>query len=532
MIASLRGLAIAGAIAVVLVAVAILDGARTRGPVDRALVPGLDDARVTELIWTRAGQPAIRAVRAGAWQLVAPSRAPADPDAIAEVLAALRGARWHRRAAAAQAGAVQAEIAIVSGGDRRVLGLGAEVAGTDQRWIVMGDHGVLVDRWVVRALDRSLLSLRIARPLADAARATTIVIEGEPPSAAVPDARVDLRLTDAPRRLVRPVALALAPALAGALERALRDVEVVRLPDGAVRGPGLAITLAGADAAGVTTVELDGDCPGAPELVAISGTAGDGCIERAAADQIVRAVIGLLQPPAAIVEPRPLAFDPTRLVLADGAELDLTALRVAGQPADPARVAELLAALAAPAEVVPRPTGPATGQLTARRADATIVLALFPGGLVARPGEPVALRPAPGAWALLVRPSPALRALGLWLEEPTTIARLAIDDLTYTRGAAIGDWSRAPSGAADAGTLEALVAALAAPRVLGFLDGSLTVTHRVILTVVPPAGAAVDHVLELGRPRADGCPARAGDTTVLLPASVCTQVARLARSSP
>jgi hypothetical protein len=538
-IATARGVVIAAVIAVVLVGVVVLDGARSRGAVDRALVPGFDPARVTELVWARPGQPAIRAVRAGGWQLIAPSRAPADPDAIGEVLAALRGARWHRRGAVAGAGAVTTELTVVSGGERRVLGLGAPVAGTEQRWIVDGAHGVLVDRWVARALDRAPLALRITRPLAEVASAATIVIEGEPPARGVPGARVDLRLAGAPRRLVRPVALVLAGELAAALERALRDVEIVRLPDGPVAGPGLAITIAGQDPAApaAISVELAGDCPGAPERVAVSGTAGDGCIERAAADAIVRAVAHLLQPPAAIVEPRPLTFEPTRIVLGDGAEVDPVASRVGGRPADPTRVAELLAALAAPAEVVPLPTTPATQQLIAADGDATTTLDLFAGGVLARRGEPVALRVASGAWALLVRPSRALREPGLWLEEPTTITGVRIDDVAYVRGAVIGSWSRLPRGAADAATLEALVGQLAAPRARGFVEptaptaspAGLVVAHRVTLTVTPPAGPPVERVLELGAPRAAGCPARVAGDIVVLPARICAQVASLGR---
>ena len=541
MIGSLRGLIVAAAIAGALVLAVIVDVARTPGTPDRAVWPGFAPDRVTELVWQRAGAPVVRAVRTGGWQLVAPARAPADPDAIGEVLAALRGARWHRRGPARDV-RVATTLTIVAGGERRVLGLASGDA--TQRWIVDGDHAVLVDGWVVRALDRDALALRVVRPLAEAAHAATIVIEGEPPSAGVPEARVDLRLEGTPRRLVRPVALALAADVAGTLDRAQRDVEIVRAPDGPVTGHGLAITVAGE--AGVTTVELAGDCAGAAERVAVTGTAGDGCIERAAADAVVRAVARLLEPPAAIALRQPLPFAPATLVLADGAALDVAALRVADRPADPTRVAELLAVLAAPAELVARPAGPVTQRVTARAGAAAITLELLAGRRVARAGEPIALQLAPGAWDVLVRPARALRDPALWLEEPTTITAVRVDDVRYTRGAVIGAWSRQPAGIADAAALEALVGLLAAPRARDFVDRTappfggaavrappagdppLAVAHRVALTVTPPAGPTLERVLELGAPRATGCPARVGADIVVLPIELCAQVARLA----
>jgi hypothetical protein len=152
--------------------------------------------------------------------------------------------------------------------------------------------------------------------------------------------------------------------------------------------------------------------------------------------------------------------------------------------------------------------------------------------VVARPGEPVALRPAPGAWTLLTRPSRELRDLTLWVEEPTTITALVIDGARYQRGPVIGAWSRQPPGPADAARdaarIEALVAQLAAPRALRLLDPPLAVAHRVTIEVTPPVGAPIRHALELGAPRAAGCPARTAGDTVVLPAAICSEIAALA----
>ena len=534
MISSRRGVAIAIAIAVVLAIAVVVDLGSAPAVANRALVPGFDPERVTALIWERAGQPAVDVVRTQtSWQIRAPSSAPADPAAISDVLAALRGARWHRRGDAMP---THATLTIASGTQRRGFGIGEPIAGTDQVWIVDGDRGLVVDSWVARALDRELLSLRIRAPLADVRRARSIVIE----SAGTPEGaseRIAVRIEGAPRRLVRPVELLLAADVVGELERALGELTVVRLPTGPVTARGLAITIADADPSGTTgttgtsatgtlTVELGGSCPGAPALVAMSGTAGDGCVERAAATSIEQGVARLRQRPEGVVERRPVPFEPERVVLADGVALELRHLRVGGRPADQARVAELLAALGAPAEAVTLPVMAATQRLVVTdHGGATTTLELFSEGIVARQGEPVALRPAPGAWRLLARASRELRDLGVWLEEPTTITKLRIDDITYRRGAVIGAWTREPPGPVDAGAVEALVALLAAPRATGFLDGPVAVAHRVMITITPPAGPAIERVLEMGR----RCAARIDQETVLLSPTTCVQIAALAK---
>ena len=108
------------------------------------------------------------------------------------------------------------------------------------------------------------------------------------------------------------------------------------------------------------------------------------------------------------------------------------------------------------------------------------------------------------------------------------ITALAVDDVRYERGAVIGQWARRPAGPADAARIESLVAQLAAPRALGFVDDRIAVAHRVTIEVTPPVGSPTRHTLELGAPRAGGCPARLERDTVLLPAAVCAEIAALA----
>jgi hypothetical protein len=584
MIASWRGLVVAVVIALALGVVVIVDVSRTPAVVDRALMPGFDASRVTELVWERAGEMAIRVVRDGeTWRLREATAGdgarnggvgsggagsggarnggvgsggagsggagsggagsggagsgagnglaagpPADPTAISDVLATLRGARWHRRGDATSA---RTTLTIVAGDARRVLGLGEPLPGTDQRWVVAGERSLLVDTWVARALDRDRLALRVKTPLADVARAKDIVIHREG------DAGVELRLEGRPRQLVTRSQgrVVLAAELVGELTRALAEIAIVRLPDSPVRGQGVVVTAGGMAASAAIRVEIGGSCPGAPELVAISSTQGDGCIERTVATAVANAVERLAQPLRTLVERRPVPFEPARIVLPDGVTLEIKPLRLGSASAEPARVAELLAALAGPTDVAGRPVKPAQRQMTVSDdAGATITLDLFGERVLGRPGEPFSLQPADGMWKLLVRPSRELRDLALWLEEPTTIAAIRIDDVRYQRGAVIGVWTRSspspqPGPTVDAKALEGLVAALAAPRSLGFVDDAFAITHRVTLVVAPPAGADIERSIELGALRTAGCPARIGREAILLPASICTQVAALAR---
>lgn len=500
MIASLRGVLTLAAIAFVLAIIALTD--RRPAALDHALVPGLDPSQITELVWQRDHHE-LRALRRGdTWQL---GELPADATALGDVLAALRGARWHRRGTSQP---VHATLTVVTQHGRHEIGIGGDLPGADQTWLTVGGSAVLVDRWVARALDRDALALRIRRPLADADRADHLQIDA-------------IRLARSPWRRESPAPLLLAPELVTPLLAALRDIELVRLPDSK---PGAATLTVAADTA---RLALAGPCPGAPDLVAITGSAGDGCITRSSATALEQAAAALTQPDDLLVEKRPAPLEPTQLTLPDGAVLDVTHLRIADSPADPARVAELLAALSTPSTPVARPAQAATQTLTVTSAHGTITLDLF-AGLIARRDEPRALRPPPGAFALLTRPSRALRDPAPWLEEPTTITAIRIDDRIYQRGGTIGTWTR-DATPADAPALDALALALATPRVLAVLDTPIAPSHRVTLTVTPPVGAPTHHDLALGPPRASGCPARVASITLLLPLGLCHQVAALAR---
>ena len=190
MIATRRGLELLAALAVILGVLLVLDLRRETTATDRSLARGLDVDAVTALGWVRKGAPEVQLVREGErWMWVAPSEAIADRAAVANVLATLRAARWHRREPASAAGQTHAVLTIstatpTTGGrkpeyadhPRRTLSIGEPLAGTEQAWIVDGDHALLVDAWVARALDPDPVTLMIRTPFDAVAQAAWIKI--------------------------------------------------------------------------------------------------------------------------------------------------------------------------------------------------------------------------------------------------------------------------------------------------------------------------------------------------------------------
>ena len=518
MTATLRGLVVAWAIAALLVLAALLSGRGEEGPVDRALVPGFQPEAVTALAWSREGAPPIRISRDPAsptgWSWEAP-RGAADARALDDALAALRGGRWHRRRPASAAGSPAGTLAITRGAASIALALGEPLAGTDQRWLVLGAEAYLVDGWLARALFPDPLSLRIRRPLAAISTAETLQLSPGGDLGRV-------TITGSPRRVSSPFPLLLDPIVAASIEQPLAELEVLELPRAPVAPHGQGIV------ADRTTVLDAGPCPGAPGRWAIDGTAGPGCVGGGAWENAKRAIWTLTQPPAQLVERRPAPLDPATITLADGAVLDLTGRpRVGDRDADHAAAAELLAALSSPGEPVPLPTAKPVAALTLTdRAHRSITLELHPPSLVVRRGEPVALRLGEGAFQLLLRPSSALRDPTPWREEPTTITALVLDGTTYTRGAALGEWSRTGPGRDDPAAVEQLAAALAAP--LARPDPhAAALRHTVTLHIKPIGGALTQHTLQLGDPTAARCPALVDNARVSLPPEICTLVRAL-----
>jgi hypothetical protein len=531
-IASRNGVIAAWVIAALLGVALLIDTGRQGAPATRMLLPSFDPATVTALAWT--GPRKFRIERdpqaSTGWRWIDPP-GEADRQALEDVLAAVRGAQWHRRAAASVAGAIQASLTLETTTSKTTIGLG-DALGEEQRWITIGDDALLVDAWVSRAIAPEPLSLRVQRPLAGVAAGNQIEVGS-------------FLLTGSPRRVTKlaglPIdLLASAPAVE-ALEQALRELVVVAIPNGKVpvdtnyRG-----TRIGVDGK-LIAVEA-GMCP-APnrDLHAILGPMiGSACVLEARWQAMLAAaaVFDVKSDPAgrqaslaALVERRPVPIEPLGVVLPDGSSLDLAKRprvkdpkQPAARDADAARVAELLAVLATPGEPVPLPATPPTATLTVTAPrNVTFQLELYTGGVIARKGEPIALRIGEGSFAILARAGAAYVDTTLWSEEPTMIRSIQIGGTTLTRGAVIGEWTSS-AGTVDAATVDQLAARLASPRSLGDAP-ALTNPRPVILTIAPPNGAPFERKLLLGGPR---CAATTTNgNTVLLEAQICALATRI-----
>ena len=515
MIATRRGLAALLAIAALLGVLLARELRRTRPPPeDRALVPGLDPSFITAMTWDRSPLPPVTVSGQGTlWTWTSTSfNAVADSRVVHDVLAALRAGRWQRTGEVAAAGKLRAQLSVTIGTNARVIGIGEALPGTEQTWLVVGDRALLVDSWVARALDPAPLALRERKPVVDAAHAPVIIIY-----TATETSRFE---STPPRQLLPRVLLVRAPLMAE-LARALDAIEIMRLSRSPATVQYLTINVG-------NNPRLSATCPDDPALAWLSSDIGDGCIARASYDEVVAAASALTGPAEAVTEPRPLPVELEAVVLADGGVLALDrAPAIDGKPADPVAVAELLAVLAAPAELVPLPEPHAVRgklTLTVRKAGA-ITLELLGGNLVHRESEPLALRLSGGAYARLARGAKPYADKSVWNEEPTTITSIKIDGVTYTRGAVIGEWTRVPAGAFDPKRVEAVVAAIAAPRRTPDVE-SINYTHRVALIVTPPVGEAVVHELAVGNFR---CIATSSTATMGFPSSVCDALDALAR---
>jgi hypothetical protein len=488
MIASRRGVAILAAIAAVLAIWVAVDLSSSTAPVDRALVPGFDPSRVTRLVW-----PDVEAIRTGdTWKQ---GSIPLDADAIADVLRTLQAARWHRRASASSAGQVRRTLQV----DHTQIGIGRALEGTDQVWLVIDGEAVLVDGWVARALDRTLLDLRVRHPLASVPRAQALSIS---------TGLHTIELAGRPRRYANgPLAdaAALRP-----LEDQLAALEVVAIPD---KVSGARTAEVHADA---VALEIRGPCTGHPELLAESGTYGEGCIRAGAWHDVAHAFDVRFGEQRA-VDLRPVPVEPTTATLLDGTVITFGPPPRAGDhDADRDRVSELHAALTH-AGTRADSTAPPLGTIAiVDRAGAHWDVEVLPGNLVRRVVDQI----------VLTAPTDILQRSGAmyldptrWSEDRFAVTAITLDGVTYTRGAVVGEWTRTPPGAVAPDKLEALAAALATVRAPLATEAPKP-RHEVTVKLAPPVGEPATHVLEVGT----GCAGTVDGQRVRFEPALCAAI--------
>jgi hypothetical protein len=457
------------------------------------------------LRWDRPGQPAIvvEPITDG-WRMTAPAEGPVDPSAITDVLAAVRGARWQRTGPASP-GPARFTLTI----DDRALAIGEDVPGVGT-WISERGSAFLVEPWVITAIDRDPLSLRVRSPFgAELARLTALRV-------VAPD--LDLRLAGAPLAVVDGGARwPLVPDVAAAVLDHLALIRVEALvPTGAPipAAPPLSIEVTGKATVAVT---IRGPCPGDPERTWVGGAAGEVCVETAPVTKLELAARMIQAAPLAVVDPRPVPAAITDVTLASGARLHWRGAMVevtdAGRvwPADADGVARVVAALTGPATPVlvatPRPA--ATGSITVDGE----VLDQLARDTLARPGQPLGYRLAPDAIAALRLDATALRDRELWRTEPSLLTAVAVTGGGKVRTVAGDDaWARE------------LAEALAEPRAVRLLATAGPIRRTIELTYAPPPAAGAEpevHRLDVGPSTADGCSVVADGQPAVLERELC-----------
>ncbi len=513
MIASRRGLVALAVVALALAVIVAIDPGGKQPVRSRQLAPDLEPAQVDSLAWHRADGGDVRVGRRGTtWTLTSPQPYAADDAAIDGVLTALRGARWQRRAGAARAGAIRSTLTVGAGARTWQIAIADPLPGSGETWLVGDGAALLVEDWVAHALYPPLHAMLRAHPFRAGFGEQALVVHRV-------DGGADIAVDLATGQESAPEQLRVDPSRIAALVSALQAVEVEPLGDRSARQPPppprdaeLVLELG----AHPDRATLGTPCLGRSGSVALSSPDGEACIAVAAFERVRAAVLALAGDASAIVDRRPFAGAHHRLVLVDGTTIELGKRAMIGaQPASPPGVDAVLAALAEPATITRLPDAPPTSHLDV---DGTR-LDLFDHHVLARHGEPLALRPSDGAWRRITSTRRDVRGRVTWLEDPLTISGIVIDDARYVRRAVVGEWDSYPKGRPDP---QAVVALVAAPAELDTPPGPFTPTHHIDLTVSPPGGAPYDHELEVG----GHCAIRSAGEVVAVAPALCDALAR------
>ncbi len=476
-------------------------------PATRVVLPAFDPGSVRTLAWGEM----LTLHLDGKWK--GPTSLPVDQRYVADLLSSLRSARWHRKDAASHH--AFARTLAIGGTKPIVLELGERLAGADQVWLRV-DHGSdadLVDGWLAKLVDPEPIDPYERFPFETA---------GSEPAIALAGLHLQLRPWRDANGLVNPT---LGEALVTALER----VKLVALGR-AAPAPASELEL------GSRRVLVGGACLGT-ELVAVQLEGTIACIDPAAWQQVTAAVTDLSRSVDATLDTRPAGFAIDHIDRGAGI-LSLAkrpTITVAGVtlPADPDLVTELLRALAEPSQPVAVPEGAPQLTLVITPVEGPpVVLDVF-ASAVHRRGEPRGITISSAQHDAIARPFALLRDPERWSEEASTITELALDGITYRRGAVLGEWTREPSGAPSDRFDPALVEILATAAAK--LDapaspGKVSPVHQLRIHFAPPVGAAVTRELTIGRVSSPGgsCAGLVASEAVSLPAELCAAVGAVA----
>lgn len=494
MTASRAALVVLAAIAVML-AIAHLAISSGGGTGAHAPFADLVATPPTELVWHGEGPPIM--IQHG--EMVLPSKGPVDPAAIDDVVAALRGARWQRQAATAPAGA---RFKLDVGGE--TLTIGPDVPGVGG-WITRRHRAYLVDAWVIRALDRDALSLRVRPPFAGALAGlhhvelrgddVDLVLDGTPLAVATPAG---------PVRLGADAARAVADDLAGVRIESLVGVNAATPP---ARQHVTVIGAARAD------LDILGPCPDQPDQVQVAGTtAGSACVGVQAMIGLTFAAKQIAADPIGVADPHLVVAAPKSIKLLSGATLAWrgATVEVDGAATDDDAVARVVTAITGPTTPVALPT-PRPAPAGAFELD-HVTFDLVGPDLVVERGAGYAHRVPGDVVAALRLTADELRDHVVVRTEPSLLTALAITERGATRQVAPND--------AYAEQIAQAAQVLRVDR-FGGPGAGATPRRTIVLTYAPPptAGAQAEiHTIVLGT----GCNAAIDEAAVALPHDLCT----------
>jgi hypothetical protein len=498
------------AIVVALVAAVGITGGK-RAMVERPLIaPGLDAVDVTGIeIMHDGAPPIVIAIDDKGVRVEAPAPGPADEAVVRDLLSAVFTARADRvvRGKVAALASPTLRVRIVRRGQPAIeIARGAAVPASGQTWLGVDDRAVLVPAWVGAAIDRDLPSLRI-RQVFPPVTISGVEIHGR---------GISLVLAGQPLlRRDEGTGVRVAREMVARLDAALGAIVLDVLVAGDTSNTDFTVRVLGG--AAPHELSVHGPCPGTPDHVLVSGSAGIGCVRASLVDAIVSSAAALASPSG--IE--------QSLVIGDGADIEsitdgktTLARRGAGWrltldgetvDADDDQVRAFLDALATPGVPGPVPTTPFTVDWTVTFTSGTTETWHWFAHAVRRNDEPNALQVGEDTTAAFRSFGVKLRNLTLLVIDASTIASIEAtgsNPAIVKRGALVGEWIvEIPAGQRATGDVQRIVEMLATFRgqrwimtnELGLIRRTLTF----VLDAPPIAGQPAEtHTIAIdgGRP--------------------------------